>query len=171
MMKPAEAPLDPRAALEEHAGALRRFFRRRLDVNGAEIEDLVQEVFVRLLSRRPQDHIENLPGYVFQVAANLLRERGRRSARHNGIGTPFLSAGLLEGSEDFSAERIHEGRDACDQIERSLRELPVRVRSVFILNRFEEMKGAEIARHLGVSVSTVEKDMIRALLHLKDRLK
>lgn len=162
---------DPRAALEQHAAALRQYFRRRLGSDRADVDDLVQEVFVRLLNRQPQSHIDNLPGYIFQVAANLLRERGRRLARHSGVGAPFLSAGLLEGDEDFSAERVHLARDACAQIEVSLRELPSRVRHVFILSRFEEMRGAEIARHLGVSVSTVEKDMIRALLHLKERLK
>jgi RNA polymerase sigma-70 factor (ECF subfamily) len=170
-MVPSEAnPLGRRAALEQYGAALRRYFRRRLG-NDAEVDDLIQEVFVRLLNRQPEGHIDNLTGYVFRVAANLLSERGRRSSRHSGIGAHFLTAGLLEGDEDFSPERIHEGRETCCQVVDGLRELPERVRSVFILNRFEELSAPEIARYLGVSLSTVEKDMIRAMLHLKDRLK
>jgi RNA polymerase sigma-70 factor (ECF subfamily) len=163
---------DPlRRDLEHHAAALRQYFRRRVGGHPAEIDDLVQEVFVRLLNRRPEAPIENLEGYVFQIAANLLRERGRRFSRQIAVGAPFLTAGLLEGDEDFSAERVHAARDAWALIERGLQELPERVRNVFVLNRFEEMTGVQIARHLGVSVSTVEKDMIRAILHLKERLK
>ena len=151
--------------------ALRQFFRRRIGDNRAEVEDLVQEVFVRLCNRQGREPIENLTGYVFQIAANLLRERSRRRMRHGTAGAAFLSAGLLEGDADFSAERVHAARDAWAQIELCLQELPARVRAVFVLNRFEDMTGVEIARRLGVSVSTVEKDMIRAMLHIKDRLR
>ena len=52
----------------------------------------------------------------------------------------------------------------------ALQELPERARTIFVLNRFEELSAAEIARRLGVSVSTVEKDMMRAIAHLKARL-
>ena len=69
-----------------------------------------------------------------------------------------------------SASTADTARQACAQIELYLRELPERVRSVFVLNRFEELTGVEIARRLGVSVSTVEKDMIRAIMHLKGKL-
>lgn len=170
MVQCGENESDSRALLERHRAALRSYFQRRLG-NDADVEDLVQEVFVRLLNRQPRNTIDNLNGYIFQIAANLLRERGRSLARRRGIGAPLLSAGLLEGDADFSPERIHAARQACAQIEMQLRELPERVRSVFILNRFEELTGKEIARHLGISVSTVEKDMIRAILHLKERLK
>ena len=94
---------------------------------------------------------------------------GRQQERSRRLG--LVDGGLLEGDEDFSPERIHLARQACAQVELSLRELPERVRSVFVLNRFEELTGNQIARRLGVSVSTVEKDMIRAILHLKERLK
>lgn len=162
---------DPiQAAFQLHAAALRSYFRRRTG-GAADVEDLVQEVFVRLMKREPQGSIDNLAGYIFQIAANLLRERARTRSRQGGIGTPYLSAGTLEGDQDFSAERIELGRDAFAQVESALRELPERVRTVFILSRFEEWTGAQIARRLGVSASTIEKDMARAIQHLKERLR
>ena len=169
MVNADEQPTD-RATLERYGTVLRRYFKRRLH-DDAEVEDLVQEVFVRLLNRQPQERIDNLAGYIFHVAANLLRERGRRLNRRSAVAAPLLSTGLLESDEDFSPERIHAARQAWAQVESGLRELPDRVRSVFVLNRFEEMSGTEIARRLGVSVSTVEKDLTRAILHLKERLK
>jgi RNA polymerase sigma-70 factor (ECF subfamily) len=169
-MAQSEATWRAPGVLEGHSAALRAFFRRRVG-HDAEVDDLVQETFTRALNRSRTDPIENISGYLFQIAANLLLERARRSIRHRSVGAGFLSAGLLEGGSDFSPERVHAARQACALVESALRELPARVRNVFVLNRFEELTGVEIARRLGVSLSTVEKDMARAILHLKERLK
>ena len=60
----------------KYGDALRRYFARRLP-RGVDGEDLSQEVFIRLLRRGNLGDIENIEGYLFQTAANLLRERGR----------------------------------------------------------------------------------------------
>ena len=49
--------------------------------------------------------------------------------------------------------------------------LPARTRDVFVLHRFEEMSGTRIAVALGLSVSAVEKHIMRALQNLHARLK
>ncbi len=148
--------------------AVRRFFSRRLR-DGADVEDLTQEVFARLLKRAELGEIANIEGYLFHTAANLLRERARKSARRPGDDiTP--DPALPDSVEDFSPVRILLGREAYARMVEALQELPERVRTIFVLNRFEELSAAEIARRLGVSVSTVEKDMMRAIAHLKARL-
>jgi RNA polymerase sigma factor (sigma-70 family) len=148
--------------------AVRRFFSRRLR-DGADVEDLTQEVFARLLKRAELGEIANIEGYLFHTAANLLRERARKAARRPG-DDPGLDPDLAESVEDFSPERILLGREAYARMVEALQELPERTRTIFVLNRFEELSAAEIARRLGVSVSTVEKDMMRAIAHLKARL-
>jgi RNA polymerase sigma-70 factor (ECF subfamily) len=47
-----------------------------------------------------------------------------------------------------------------------LERLPDRVRAAFVLHRFEELSYAEIARRLGVSVSSIEKYISQALKEL-----
>jgi RNA polymerase sigma-70 factor (ECF subfamily) len=148
--------------------AVRRFFSRRLR-DGADVEDLTQEVFARLLKRAELGEIANIEGYLFHTAANLLRERARKAARRPG-DDPGFDPDLAESVEDFSPERILLGREAYARMVEALQELPERTRTIFVLNRFEELSAAEIARRLGVSVSTVEKDMMRAIAHLKARL-
>jgi RNA polymerase sigma-70 factor (ECF subfamily) len=71
----------------------------------------------------------------------------------------------------LTPERILLGKEACERILVALRELPTRVRAVFVLARFEELKAPEIANRLGVSISTVEKDMRRAVAHLRDAIR
>lgn len=149
--------------------AVRRFFSRRLR-DGADVEDLTQEVFARLLKRAEIGDIANIEGYLFHTAANLLRERARKAQRRPGDGAAEFDSDLVENDEDFSPERILLGREAYARMVEALQELPERARTIFVLNRFEELSAAEIARRLGVSVSTVEKDMMRAIAHLKARL-
>ena len=48
--------------------------------------------------------------------------------------------------------------------------LPERARNIFVLNRFEELSGREIAIRLGISQSLVEKEMIKAIAYLRGRL-
>ncbi|MBN9318891.1 MAG: hypothetical protein J0I28_04290, partial [Caulobacterales bacterium] len=76
--RPSPPPYDA-ARLEP---ALRRYFRRRAAAH--EVEDLVQEVFIRLQSRRSEEAVEDMDRYVFVVAANVLMRRYR-----NG-GTPWF---------------------------------------------------------------------------------
>ena len=147
--------------------AVRRFFSRRLR-DGADVEDLTQEVFARLLKRAELGEIANIEGYLFHTAANLLRERARKAARRPG-DAPAIDE-IDAGVEEVSPERILLGREAYARMVEALQELPERARTIFVLNRFEELSAAEIARRLGVSVSTVEKDMMRAIAHLKARL-
>src|SRR4051794_37117020 len=53
------------------------FFRRRVD-NGSDVEDLVQDVFVRIAGREGGDRVDNLGAYVLRTAVNVLADRGRR---------------------------------------------------------------------------------------------
>src|SRR5690348_12273441 len=62
-----------------YRSALNRFFERRA-ARTDDTEDLTQEVFLRLASRRAGDEIERLDGYIFQTAASVLTDRARRRA-------------------------------------------------------------------------------------------
>jgi RNA polymerase sigma factor (sigma-70 family) len=156
------------AALAERYGdAVKRFFSRRVRDRAA-VEDLTQEVFARLLRRAGIDAIANIEGYLFSTAANLLKERARRAGAR--VAEAPLDETLVEQIEDFSPERILLGREALTRVVEALQELPERMRTVFILSRFEHLSGAEIARRLGISISSVEKDMMSAIAHLRARL-
>jgi len=156
------------ALLIGYAPAIRGFFGRRAR-SAADAEDLTQEVFRRLLQRADAVPIDNVQGYLFQTASNLLREVGRQSTLRNAAPAIDLSPELIDGRDEHTPERILVGRDAYRQMVAALLELPERTRTVFILNRFEDMKGPEIARRLAISISAVEKHMMRGLAHLRSR--
>lgn len=125
---------------------------------------------MRVLRRGRVDEIKNLDGYLFQVAANLLRERNRQRRRRHADAHVEFEEETVRLWDDLSPERVLLGREAYGAAMEALLELPERARRIFVLNRFEGLPGGEIASRLGVSISTVEKDMMRVLAHLRRRV-
>ena len=149
--------------------AIIAFFRRRLE-DGSEAEDAAQEVLARLSQRGELTHKNNVGGYVFQAAANHLRDRKRRARVR-----PLIE---LEGGADPSGRLKYEitpeqdliGRQRLATAKAALAELPERQRTIFLLSRYEQMSAREIAQALGISQRAVEKNISRALAHLRERL-
>ena len=147
--------------------ALMAFFLRRIG-NHAEAEDLTQEVFARLMALGA-DNLHQADAYVFQMAANLLRDRGRREKVREAYRFGVL-AGEGVGVEPIDPERVLAGRQSLGQIAAALRETPERTRSIFLLYRVEQMKKRDIAETYGISTSAVDKHLMKAMAHLWKRL-
>ena len=150
-----------------YTNALNRFFERRAPALASEREDLTQEVFARLAGRRSSDDIGQAEAYLFQTARSVLADRmRRRSTRRTDDHVEYDEN--RHAVEDFSTERVLSGREQVQLVLAALEELPERTRFAFVLHRFEGLKQQEIARRLGISVSAVEKHMIRALRHISN---
>ena len=137
--------------------------------NAEEAEDLAQEVFVRIL-RQPQPTIENKDGYIFTVAANLLRDRARQARSRPEqveLASEVFDPALVE---DFTPDRVLVGRERLWEVLAHLNELEPRTRDIILMFRLDRMRQRDIAKTLGISVSAVEKHVARALAHLVERL-
>jgi RNA polymerase sigma factor (sigma-70 family) len=148
--------------------ALMAFFLRRIH-NHAEAEDLTQDVLVRVATHEAAIDTGRPDAYVFQMAANLLRDRARRLK----VRAQYQSGlGAVEAvfKEDRDPDRILQGRESLAGVVAALNELPERTRTAFILFRLEHMKQRDIADLLGVSVRAVEHHVVKASVHLRDRL-
>jgi len=156
------AGVDPallRGWMERYGPGLRRYFARR--VPPAEAEELVQDVFLAMHARSAAEPIDNVQGYLFRIAANLLAKRRQREPwnwdRHAGL------EGLYEPREEINPERTLIARQAAAGVLDALKALPPRTAEAFLLHRFEEMTYAAIATHMGVSVKAVEALIARAM--------
>lgn len=148
--------------------ALQRYFARRVG-GRPDVDDMVQDVFERLMRRGPVRNDDQIDAYVFTTANNVLIDsRRRKQARCEQQHQPFLPD--VHGDADFSSEHVMINREQLARVSTILHELPERTRTIFILRRLENMRYGEIARHLGISISTTEKHMQRAMLHVASRM-
>lgn len=157
---------DLRAWVVEYGPALRRYFLRRADA--ADVDDLVQEVFLMMQARGSRSDIDNIEGYLFRTAANVLGMRRRRQTWAWGRQQDVEEVASL--SDELSPERILIGREALDTMMAALRELPPRCAHAFILYRFEHLPQEVIASRMGISVKAVEALVQRAARRLFDRV-
>jgi RNA polymerase sigma factor (sigma-70 family) len=164
------ATVDREAFLERLSLSYRQpliaYFKRRVG-SREEAEDLTQEVFLRLVRRLDAETIDNPEAFVFRTAINLLRDRSRRGK----TWTSHLSELSHQQApfEEVSPERVLNSRQSLTSVLRALDELDERTRDVFILHRLEGMKHAELAALYGVSVSSIEKYIMKALAHVAKR--
>lgn len=165
---------EARASLDELArkyhDPLLRFFTKQLG-NGADAEDLTQEVFVRLVRHKDRTSIRHMEAYLFQTASNLIRDHARRNTTHRVYDHVPLEESNYEARGAVpSEEHVYEGREAIDAFLSVLAEMPPRRRTVFLMHRFQGHSYGAIATKLGISVSVVEKHMMKALLQFHTRL-
>lgn len=128
-------------------------------------QDLVQEVFMRILKYRKTFRGDSrfLP-WMYRMAHNACIDHFRRSARD-----PLLPDQLPEPAVDepSAVDRLAQGEDV-GRLHEALQRLPADKREVLILTRFEFKKHAEIAELLDCSVGAVKVRAHRALKQLKE---
>jgi RNA polymerase sigma-70 factor (ECF subfamily) len=151
-------------------GPLMSFFMRRVGHRG-DAEDLTQEVFMRLLAGGRRDDIDDAEAFVFQVASNLLRDRGRKLSVRSGVQLAEVDHRLVsEISREFletaDPERTMLARESIADVLKALSELGERTRDIYVLFRLEGMKQREIGALYGLTAKAVEKHVMRANLHL-----
>jgi RNA polymerase sigma-70 factor (ECF subfamily) len=152
---------------------LMTFFLRRIKDRSL-AEDLTQDVLLKVVRACEKGQIERADSYVFKVAINLLRDQRRRALRAGpAIFVPIEEDrdGPLETQlvEAISPERVLLSEDSLADVLRCLEELGQLTRNIFILFRLENMKQKDIAALYGIGQSTVEKHVVKAVLHLANR--
>lgn len=128
--------------------------------------DLCQELFIRLWRRRDVP-VDNLDQYMMRSARNLAIDHLRTQSTQFKA-EPYLCSEDIETRQSMPEDAEGASRE-LDKIEETLRKLPERTRHIFLLNRVHGLSYTEIAGTLDLSVSAVEKHMMRALQACKRR--
>jgi RNA polymerase sigma-70 factor (ECF subfamily) len=153
----AEVPppsLDVTALFDAHASFLVRTVRR-LSGTGPHVEDIVQEVF--LVAHRRRHEIQGndeVRGWLYRVAQNLVRHHGRAIARQRRLQHAYLDQHrepMIAPVPDAARAR----RDQAFLVHACVVELPLKLREVFVLYELEDMSAVEIARLLDIPENTV----------------
>ena len=131
-------------------------------------EDIVQQVMITIWEKRNTLQITaSLKSYLFRSVHNTALNRIRQKNTVNAFAEDQLRSS--ETVYENTSEGIA-GKELDKQITSAIDSLPDQCRMVFKLSRFENMKYAEIASHLDISVKTVENHMGKALKLLRTQL-
>jgi RNA polymerase sigma factor (sigma-70 family) len=145
---------------------LRRFLVRRRLGSSADIDDIAQEVFLRLLRYNRSELIDFPQAYLYKIAANVSAEWATRSNRR----MPHNSEWLTDLADTLCPAQELE-RDAVDaELGRAINALPSRSREIIRLHFTESLCHEDIARRMGVTRRIVKRDLARAYASLRTSL-
>lgn len=155
--------------VQPHEPLLRAWLRRRF-APLRDIDDLVQETYLRLFRARSAGKIAHPRSYLFATARNAALDRLRRDQvvafEPLTDGTPpSVPAPAAEAAADSDAELA--------LLTAALRSLPERCREVLVLRKHHGLSHEEIAARLGISKNTVNAQitlgMMRCRQFFRDR--
>lgn len=150
-----------KTALRRYLG---RFFRRSQDV-----EDMLQEVFVRAYAAEARGPILLPRAYLFRVAKHVsLNEIARRKNSETQSVEDFADPDVVGSGNQPGVEQQVDGRRQLALFANALASLPSQCRKVLVLKKIEGLSQKEIASRLGIAESTVEKHLAKALLLTRD---
>jgi RNA polymerase sigma-70 factor (ECF subfamily) len=149
-----------------HARHVRNFLCYK-GASANEADDLAQEAFLRLWRDCAKVPFDKAKGFLFAVAGNLFLDE----KKHEQVVLRFQrQTPAEEASDDENPHHDLETKELQDRLETAIAQLPENQRIVFLMNRMDKMKYAEIATALDLSVKAVEKRMHLALVELRQIL-
>ncbi|HRE79733.1 MAG TPA: RNA polymerase sigma factor [Opitutaceae bacterium] len=174
-------PPDPRSSSElkqsrwfteevqAHEPALRAYLRNRFP-SVRDVDDVVQESYIRVWHERAKRPVEFGKAFLFKVARHLAIDVVRKKNRspEEALPTCELDDLVQEGSSVADAvsdqEKVNLLAEAIDH-------LPHRCREVVVLRKLKLLSQKEVAAQLGLSEKTVEAQLARGVKRCEDYLR
>ena len=128
-------------------------------------EDIVQDAFLKVWEMRATVRVETARALLYTISANLFSNRYKRMKLNFKLQQTIVEDRTFETPE-FEMEIKEFDR----KLQRVLAELNENNRTVFLMNRMDQMTYNEIAENLNISVKAVEKRMKKALEHIRKEI-
>jgi RNA polymerase sigma factor (sigma-70 family) len=153
----------------QHDVKVRRFLRTRLRHALADVPDLVQEVFLRLLRVSHPEAIRTPEAYLYTVAKAVLHQhRARRNAIPEAVALTDVLA-ELEDPWEIGPEARLDAEQRLAELHLCLSHLPRKAYATLVLNRIVGMPLEEVGARLGISRAMAKKYLAKALAHCRQR--
>jgi RNA polymerase sigma-70 factor (ECF subfamily) len=153
---------------QERVFALVRHYTR----NAVEVEDLVQDTFLKAFSR-----LDTFQGqssfftWLYRIAVNTILDGMKRRGRSPVRAVEDPEALATPGPTRISGPSANMEREEIARITHGvLAELPEIFRTVLVMREFDDLSYQEIADVLEISIGTVESRLFRARARFKDKL-
>ena len=134
-----------------------------------EAEEIVQSTFLQVWEKK---HVLEIRTGVKPYLYAMVRNACLNVIKHEKVKQQHIAVQMAMGERSVeSVSRSVMASELEAKIYNAMEALPEQCRLVFKLSRFEELKYAEIAQQLDISVKTVENHMGKALRIMREQLK
>ncbi len=143
-------------------------FLRKASRNAADVEDLRQEVYMRMFETARREIPQPTKPLLFRIARHLLIDRARREQVVSIEAVENLEA-LNLAIDEPGPDRTVIAREELRRMQSALDKLPSRYRIAVVMRKVEGLTTGEIAQRLGIAEKTVEKHLtegVRALANI-----
>jgi RNA polymerase sigma-70 factor (ECF subfamily) len=152
-----------------HEPELRRWLHGQFPTL-TDIDDIVQETYLRLMRAGASDAVRDPRSYLFTSARNVVIDRFRRTGKLRT--EPLIDSaesGVLEDGP--RAPEILNRAQEIEMLEQAMKTLPARCREVMTLKKVEGLANGEIAERLGISINTVNAQIVTGLMRCRNYLR
>ena len=152
-----------------HGDQLRAFLVVRVR-NVADLPDIVQEVYLRMLRIPSIESIRSPEAYLFTVAQHVVQQHTlRQTARPPSVElTEMLD--IPSTMPDVDPVLATDAAQCVELLQDAIEELSPKVRAAFLLHRRDGLSFEDIGTRLGISRPMVKKNLMKALMHFRQRL-
>ncbi len=137
--------------------------------NKADAEELVQDVFLKIWEKRETlDVSRNIKSFIFKIAVNTIYD----FIRHKNIESVFKD--FARDNYEFHSNNTWDTvvfKEMQTTLNKLVVKMPAQRKKIFNLSKIKGYTNDEIANKLGISKRTVENQLYRAVLYLKEHLK
>jgi RNA polymerase sigma-70 factor (ECF subfamily) len=154
----------------DHGRALRRFLAARMRHTAADVPDLVQEVFLRLLRIADHESIRNPQAYLYTIAIHVLHQYNLRQAVTARQDALMDIREELEAAPDSDPAETAQVEQRFEALGRALEQFSPRAYITLLMYRCEGATLEQIGQRLGVSRVMAKKYLVKAMTYCQQRL-
>lgn len=145
--------------VQPHEAELRAYLRHRYP-QARDVDDVIQESYLRLLRARDTTRIESTKGYLFTTARNLILGLFRRPRIFSDTPVTDFPVSSIPEEGPGVVEQVSLAQET-ELLLSAIESLPSRCREIFVLRKLQGLSQKEIARRLGLSEQTVQVQIAR----------
>lgn len=147
-----------------HEPAVRGWLSRGRHLH-ADIDDIIQEAYARLVSTADVSAIDNVRAYFFRTTYSVVADRLRRKDVIS-LSSALEVEQLQSAIDEITPEDSLSGRNELQLLADMIQKMPDKTRRIFVLRRVSGLSQKEVSLHTGIPESTVEKHIAKALKFL-----
>lgn len=144
------------------------FFACRYLINPSDSEEVVQEVFVRVWTRRRQiNEALSFSNYLFTITKNIIFTNRQKQINQEAY-RKYLQ--IFSTLQQINTEEEILFNECKELVEQAVSSLPLRRKEIYLLKKEKGLTHQEIAEKLTISTKTVETQITLALKEIRKKL-